>query len=44
VEFIQEIICRFGIPNNIIIYLGSNFTSSEFFDFYEYRSILIKYA
>jgi hypothetical protein len=44
VEFIQEIIFRFGIPNNIITFLGSNFTSSEFFDFYKQRSIEIKYA
>jgi hypothetical protein len=32
VEFIQDIIFRFGIPNSIITDLGSNFTSSEFFD------------
>jgi transposase InsO family protein len=44
VEFIQEIMFRFGIPNSIITDLGSNFTSSEFFDFYEQRSIQIKYA
>jgi transposase InsO family protein len=44
VELIQEIIFRFGIPNSIITDLGSNFTSSEFFDFYEHRSIQIKYA
>jgi hypothetical protein len=44
VEFIQYIIFRFGIPNSIIIDLGSNFTSSEFFDFCEQRSIQIKYA
>jgi transposase InsO family protein len=44
VEFIQDIIFRFGIPNNIIADLGSNFTSSEFFNFCEQRSILIKYA
>jgi hypothetical protein len=43
-KFIQEIIFRFGIPNNIITDLGSNFTSSEFFDFYKQRSIQIKYA
>jgi hypothetical protein len=43
-EFIQEIIFRFGIPNSTITDLGSNFTSSEFFDFYEQRSIQIKYA
>jgi hypothetical protein len=39
VEFIQEIIFRFGIPNSIITHLGSNFPSSEFFDFCEQRSI-----
>jgi transposase InsO family protein len=44
VEFIQEIIFRFGISNNIITDLGAKFTSSEFFDFYEQRSIQIKYA
>jgi transposase InsO family protein len=44
VDFIQDIIFRFGIPNNIITDLGSNFTSSEFFDFCEQRSIQIKCA
>jgi transposase InsO family protein len=44
VDFIQGIILRFGIPNNIITNLGSNFTSSEFFDFCEQWSIQIKYA
>jgi transposase InsO family protein len=44
VEFIQDIIFSFGIPNSIITGLGSNFTSSEFFDFCEQRSIQIKYA
>jgi hypothetical protein len=39
VEFIQDIIFRFGILNNIITDLGSNFTSSEFFDFCEQQSI-----
>jgi transposase InsO family protein len=44
VEFIQNIIFRFGIPNSIITDLGSNFTSSEFFDFCEQRCIQIKYT
>jgi transposase InsO family protein len=44
VEFIQDIIFRFGIPNSIITDLGSNFTSSEFFDFCKQRNIHIKYA
>jgi hypothetical protein len=39
VEFIQEIMFRFRIPNKIITDLGSNFTSSGFFGFYEQRSI-----
>jgi IS30 family transposase len=44
VEFIQDIIFRFAVTNNIITDLGSNFTSSEFFDFCEQWSIQIKYA
>jgi transposase InsO family protein len=44
VEYIQEIMFRFGIPISIITDLGSSFTSSEFFDFCEQRSIQIKYA
>jgi transposase InsO family protein len=44
VEFIQDIMFRFGILNNIITDLGSNFTSSEFFNFCEQGSIQIKYA
>jgi hypothetical protein len=40
VEFIQDIIFRFGIPNSIITDLGSNFTSSEFFDFCEQKKHL----
>jgi transposase InsO family protein len=44
VEFIQEMMFRFGIPNSIITNLGSNFTSSDFFDFCKQRSIQIKYA
>jgi hypothetical protein len=44
VEFIQDIVFRFRIPNNIINGLGSNFTSSESFDFCEQKSIQIKYA
>jgi transposase InsO family protein len=38
-EFIQDIIFRFGISNSIITDLGSNFISSEFFDFCEQKSI-----
>ncbi|WVZ52500.1 hypothetical protein U9M48_003554 [Paspalum notatum var. saurae] len=44
VEFIQDIIFRFGIMNSIITDLGSNFTGSEFFDFCKQRSIRVKYV
>jgi hypothetical protein len=44
VEFIQEIIIKFRIPNSIITDLRFNFTSSEFFDFCKQRRFLIKYA
>ena len=35
VEFIQEIMHRFGVPNRIITDLGTSFTGSEFWDFYQ---------
>jgi hypothetical protein len=44
VEFVQYIIFRFGILKSIITDLGSNFTSLEFFNFCEQKSIQIKYA
>ena len=44
VEFIQEIIFRFGFPRNIITDLGSNFSGDEFFSFCQKRSILVKYV
>jgi transposase InsO family protein len=37
-------IFKFGIPKSIIIDLGSNFTSAEFFDFCEQKCIQVKYA
>ena len=39
VEFISEILHRFGFPNTIITDLGSNFTSQEFWDYCENSSI-----
>jgi transposase InsO family protein len=44
VEFIQEIIFRFRKPNSIITYIGSSFTSAEFFDFCDQKCIQLKYA
>jgi hypothetical protein len=44
VEFIKEIMYRFGIPNNIIIDNRTQFTVREFKDFYANSSIKINYA
>jgi hypothetical protein len=37
VEFFQEIIFWFGVPNSIITILGCNLTGTIFFDFYEQK-------
>jgi transposase InsO family protein len=44
VEFIREIMYRFGIPNNIITDNGTQFTVREFKDFCADSSIKINYA
>ena len=44
VEFISEILHRFVFSNTIITDHGSNFTSQEFWDYYENSSIDIKYV
>jgi hypothetical protein len=44
VTFICEILHRFGFPNTIIIDLGSNFHSRQFWDFCERSSIEFKYV
>jgi transposase InsO family protein len=44
VEFIKEIMCRFGVPNNIITDNGTQFTAREFKDFCADSSIKINYA
>jgi hypothetical protein len=40
VEFLDQVIHRFGISNNIIIDLGTQFTGNTFWDFYDERSLL----
>jgi hypothetical protein len=35
VDFISDIVHRFGFPNNIIMDLGSNFTANQFWEFCE---------
>ena len=44
VEFLDQIIHRFGLPNSIITDLGTQFTDSAFWDFYDQRSIVVKYV
>jgi transposase InsO family protein len=44
VEFIKEIMYRFGVPNNIIIDNGTQFTAREFKDFCADSGIKINYA
>jgi transposase InsO family protein len=44
VEFLDQIIHHFGLPNSIIIDLGTQFTSSAFWDFCDERSIVVKYV
>jgi hypothetical protein len=44
VEFLDQIIHHFGVPHSIIIDLGTQFTSSAFWDFCDERSIVLKYV
>ena len=44
VDFIYDIIHRFGFPHTTITDLGSNFTSQSFWDFYDNSCIEVKYA
>jgi transposase InsO family protein len=44
VEFIKEIMYRFGLPNNIITDNGIQFTAREFKDFCAYLGIKINNA
>ena len=44
VELFEDIIHRFGLPNNIITDLGTTFTGHHFWDFCKDRCISIKYV
>jgi len=44
VEFLNQIIHRFGVPNSIITDLGNQFTGTTFWDFCDDRGIVIKYV
>ena len=43
VEFLNQIIHRFWIPNSIMNDLGTQFTGTTFWDFCDDRGIVIKY-
>ena len=43
-KFIREITYRFGVPNRIITDLGSTFTGSAFWDFYQDSMIDVYYS
>jgi hypothetical protein len=43
-EFIKEIMYKFGVPNNIITNNGTQFTTRQFTDFCSYSSIKINYT
>ena len=44
VEFLNQIIHRFGVPNSIITDLGTQFTGTIFWDFFDDRGVVIKYV
>jgi hypothetical protein len=44
VDFISDILHRFGFPNTIITDLGSNFTANQFWEFSENARIEVKYV
>jgi hypothetical protein len=44
VEFLDQIIHHFGLPNSIIIDLRTQFTGSALWDFYDERGIVVKYV
>jgi ribonuclease HI len=44
VDFISDILHRFGFPNTIIMDLGSNFTANQFWEFCENTCIEVKYV
>jgi len=44
VEFLNQIIHRFGVPNSIITDLGTQFTGTTFWDFCDDRGVVIKYV
>jgi hypothetical protein len=44
VDFIQDIIFQFGVPNSIITDNNTQFTEEKFLDFYDYNNIRMDWA
>jgi hypothetical protein len=44
VEFLDQVIHHFGIPNSIITNLGTQFIGNMFWDFCDEQSIVVKYV
>jgi IS30 family transposase len=44
INFIKSIVSRFGVPHNIIMDNGTNFTSKEFKSYYGSMRIKLKFA
>jgi hypothetical protein len=44
IDFISDILHRFGFPNTIITGLGSNFMANQFYEFCENACIKVKYV
>ena len=44
VEFLNQIIHKFGVPNSIITDLGTHITGTTFWDFCDDRGIVVKYV
>jgi len=44
IEFLNQIIHRFGVPNSIITDLGTQFTDTTLWDLCDDRGIVIKYV
>jgi transposase InsO family protein len=44
IDFIQDIIFHFGVPNSIITYNGTQFTGEKFLDFCDDNNISMNWA
>jgi hypothetical protein len=43
-DFLDELVHRYGLPHRIITYLGSNFNNHQFWEYYENIGIDVRYV